>query len=77
MVLFDDLATMTGGAYETSYKVSVAGCGKTALDVSINKFYNIFLYHILPSAFIFKNKIGDVWCIDNAPCTPCQSWTFV
>ena len=34
MALFDSIAEMTYGAYETSYKVSVAGCGKTALDVS-------------------------------------------
>lgn len=34
MAYWDDIAKSTGGAYETSYKVSVAGCGKTALDVS-------------------------------------------
>ena len=35
MVLFGDIAKkIPGAAYEVSYKVSVAGCGKTALDVS-------------------------------------------
>ena len=35
MILFGDLADKYSTAYETSYKVSVAGCGKTALDVSL------------------------------------------
>lgn len=34
MALWDNIAKINGGAYETSYKVSVSGCGKTALDVS-------------------------------------------
>ena len=34
MVLFSEIARNTSAAYEVSYKVSVAGCGKTALDVS-------------------------------------------
>lgn len=34
MVLWDYIAKMDGGVYETSCKVSVSGCGKTALDVS-------------------------------------------
>ena len=35
MTFWDDLAEVTGGSYESSYKVSVSGCGKTALDVSL------------------------------------------
>lgn len=34
MKVWDDLAREHGGSYEVSYKVTVAGCGKTALDVS-------------------------------------------
>ena len=34
MVYFGELSKQCGTAYESSYKVSVAGCGKTALDVS-------------------------------------------
>jgi len=34
MKVWDDLAIAHGGSYEASYKVTVAGCGKTALDVS-------------------------------------------
>ena len=34
MAMWDDIAKLTSGAYENSYKVSVSGCGKTALDVS-------------------------------------------
>lgn len=32
MAVWDDIAKAQNGAYEVSYKVSVAGCGKTALD---------------------------------------------
>ena len=35
MVFFGNLSKESISAYKTSYKVSVAGCGKTALDVSI------------------------------------------
>lgn len=34
MVYFGEASKHLDTAYETSYKVSVAGCGKTALDVS-------------------------------------------
>ena len=35
MVFFGDISKKSDATYETSYKVSVAGCGKTALDVSV------------------------------------------
>ena len=34
MILFGDIAKASDAAHEVSYKVAVAGCGKTALDVS-------------------------------------------
>ena len=34
MILFGDIAKVSDVAHEVSYKTAVAGCGKTALDVS-------------------------------------------
>ena len=68
MIFFGELSKKSNAAYETSYKVSVAGCGKTALDVS-QVILSVFLilnqkltYHILS----FVGYSGDVWGIDNA-----------
>ena len=41
MVFFGGLSNFKDTAYETSYKVAVAGCGKTSLDVSII-LYNMY-----------------------------------
>ena len=39
MILFGEIAKVSNASFESSYKVSVAGCGKTALDVSHFNFF--------------------------------------
>ena len=41
MTLFGAISHNSNAAYEVTYKVSVAGCGKTALDVSSNIFIHL------------------------------------
>ena len=48
ITVWDDLAQANSkGAYETSYKVSVSGCGKTALDVSYSYSMNVIHFYII------------------------------
>ena len=50
MSLFGAISNQIDAAYEISYKVSVAGCGKTALDVSLISCLSIFISLLCPSS---------------------------
>lgn len=56
MVLFGDLSKRTDAAYETSYKVSVAGCGKTQLDVSYYYYFSTLLFFFIKLPTYNKNS---------------------
>ena len=69
MVLFDEIAKESDACFETLYKVSVAGCGKTALDVSFFRSLS-FILHIYHECVFFHVHVYFLYCL------LCYSTTF-